>query len=242
MNRNLNYVSLDVIANKILKNPILKDMNYEDIIDHALSVIKIAQVPGVYREESCFRQVENHKALIPKHSINIKSVGFCVGKNVLPMVSSTDNYNNFREELGFQANGRISRRESSGEYKINNSVVQTSFKTGTIFIVFDTIRVDDDGIPMVPDSEALLRAIEAYIKTQAYTVMADLGKISERALDRAEKEYYFNIGKAQAEFQGFINEDHAQSFINGNKRTFITPDSHSERFGGENESRINKIL
>lgn len=249
MNRNLNYISLDVIANKILKNPILKDMNYEDIIDHALSVIKIAKVPGTYREESCVLSVVDHKAAIPKNALNIKNVGVvrggsCKNLNVTPMMHSSSSLGSFTDELGDETVSKSNRHnnESSSTYKINNQIINTSFKTGEIFIVFDTIKVDEDGIPMVLDSEALLRAIEAYIKLQAYTVMADLGKISERALNRAEQEYYFNIAKYQSEQQGFVNEDHAESFINSNTRLFHTKSSHNNRYDSESEKRNTRIL
>lgn len=231
-NKNFNYVSLDVIANKIYKNPLLKDVNYEDIIDFALSVIKIAKVPGVYVEESCYKDVVDYKAAIPKNALNIKTVDYCSGDSLTSMVKSSDSLSKQVDKI---RTGRYNDQFTKQTYNINNQIIKTSFCDGKIFITFDTIKVDDDNIPMIPDSEALLRAVEAYIKMQVYTILVDLGKLSERALNRVEQEYYFNIGKVQTEFQGFNNEDDMESFINGFKRTFISDDSHDTRYSGESQ-------
>lgn len=238
-NTNFNYVSLDVIANKIIKNPLLKDMNYEDIIDHALSVIKIIKVPGVYHQESCYLDVTDHKVAIPKNALNIKTVDMVFQDRLIPMTISTSSLFNQVDKIKEE---NLSNMNSCGKYTITNSLIKTSFESGKIFVTFDTIVVDENNIPMVPDSEALLRAIEAYIKLQAYTILADIGKLSERSLQRAETEYYFNVGKAQTEFQEFINEDHMESFLNGWTQMFPSQNDHLDRYNRTGNKRTNKRL
>jgi len=236
MNRSHNYVSIDVIANKIYKNPLLKDINFEDIIDYTLSVIKILRVPGVYKEESCYKEIENHMVALPKIALNIKTVDLCIGNRLIPIRESTYSLSNHTDKINQNYN------HHNNTYSINNQILKTSCKQGKIFITFDTIKVDNDNIPMIPDSEALLRAVEAYIKIQVYTVLVDLNKLSERALNRAEQEYYFNVGKAQSEFQGFNNEDSIDSFLNGWKRTFNSEDEHRNRHSGDSiKQNINRL-
>jgi len=234
--QNHNYISLDVIANKIYKNPLLKDMNYEDIIDFSLSVIKIAKVPGVYHEESCYKDITDFKAGIPKSALNIKSVNFVQGNRLIPMLESTNSLNNQIDKIDHL------HTHTNFAYSINNQIIKTSCKSGKIFIVFDTIKIDEDDIPMIPDSEALIRAIEAYIKVQVYSVLVDLQKVSDRALNRAEQDYMWYIGKAQTEFQEFTNEDGAESFVNSNVRMFKTPSSHRNRFDSESQrENLNRL-
>lgn len=234
MNKNFNFISLDIIANKIYKNPLLKNVNYEDIIDLTLSVIKVARISGLYIEESCNLKVEDFKTLIPKTSLNIKTVNYCRGKDIIPMKRSSYTLNNQRDKTRY--------KNESYSYTINNQIIHTSFESGDIFITFDTIKIDEDGIPMIPDSEALIRAIIAYIKVEVYTVLVDLGKLGERALDRAEREYYFNIGKAQSEFQGFDNEDHLSSFQDGWSRLFVEGNDHDSRYENKmNPERIKRL-
>lgn len=240
-NRNYNYISLDVIANKIYKNPILKDVNYEDIIDFALSVVKIAKVPGVYQQEGCYKDVISHKVAVPKEALNIKSVDLCYNNNLIPMVMSTESTLNQiskthdnRDKYGYS--------NTSNRYTISNSLIITELPECKIFITFDTIRVDENGIPMIPDSEAFIRAVEAYIKLQVYTVMVDLGKLSERALNRVEQEYYFNIGKAQTEFQEIQNEDHMEAVINGSTKFFDIGNDHSTRYNKRGYNQVIKKI
>lgn len=231
-NMNNNYVSLDVIANKIYKNPLLKDLNFEDIIDFSLSVIKIAKVRGVYKEEGCYLAVKNNKALLPKEALNLKTVDKVnQGRSLSPMTMSSFSLANQIGSLSQNYNGQ--RETQKAQYKTNGRFLNTSFCDGEVFITFDTIMLDDNDIPMIPDSESLLRAIEAYIKIQAYTILVDIGKMSERSLNRAEQEYYFNIGKFQSEQQGFQNEDEMESFLNGWKRTFLSSNEHDNRYGME---------
>lgn len=237
--KNPNYISIDVIANKIYKNPLLKDVNFEDIIDHSLSVIKIIKVPGVYSEESCYLQIQDHKSVVPKNALNIKTVDYCYSGNLLPMVESTYSLSNQLNKIDLRYPDNHYRKHT---YSINNQIITTSCSKGKIFITFDTIKVDEDNIPMIPDSEALLRAIEAYIKVQVYTVLVDLQKVSERALFRAEQEYTWYIGKAQTEFQGFTNEDSMESFLNGWKRTFLSNDQHQTRYSEESiKERLKRL-
>lgn len=240
-NHNFNYISLDVIANKIYKNPLLKDLNYEDIIDHALSVIKLLKVPGVYSEESCYKEITDYKVSIPKNALNIKSVDYCIGNKLVAMVESTSTRANQVDKLTKHPNHH-NYTDHNHTYSINNQILKTSCSSGKLFIIFDTIKVDKDDIPMIPDSQALLNAIENYIKVQVYTVLADLQKVSERTLNRAETEYAWYVGKAQSEFQGFNNEDSMESFLNGWKRTFTSEDEHKNRYAEESRKQnINNL-
>ncbi len=242
-NNTTGFISIDVIANKIYKNPLLKDLNFEDIIDYTLSVIKIAKVPGIYHEESCFKDVNNHMIVIPKNALNIKTVDYCYGKNLIPMIMSSDSLSNHIQKIDSQNNmNKLHNGYSQKTYSINNNIIKTSFPEGTIFITFDTIRVDENDIPMIPNSEALLRAIEAYIKVQVYSVLADLQKVSERALNRAEQDYLWYIGKTQTEYQGFKNEDDMENFINGWKRQFLSQRDHDTRYSQESRKENIKRL
>lgn len=236
--KNNNYISLDVIANKIYKNPILKDLNYEDIIDYAVSVLRILNVPGIYVEESCYKDIVDHKVALPKYALNLKTADMCIGGNLIPMVMSTDSLikhvSKTKDNKDYITNNYT--------YSINNNILITSENCGRVFITFDTLKLDKDEIPMLIDSEALLRAVEAYIKVQVYTVMVDLGKLPEKALNRAEQEYYFNVGKVQSQQQGFTNEDEMESFLNANTRMFPTKNNHSNRYANQSNTTRNRNL
>ena len=66
---------------------------------------------------------------------------------------------------------------SEGTFKLQNTVIVTSFKEGKIKIAYNAAPVDENGYPLVLDNPAFLKALELYIKREVFTVLYDLGKI-----------------------------------------------------------------
>jgi hypothetical protein len=86
----------------------------------------------------------------------------------------------------------------TNSYKFNGNYVYTSFPTGTIDLAYDGIMLDNDGFPMIPNDPSVEKAIESYIKSQYFGIMADMGKDVKFAYERAEKEYCWYIGQSQS--------------------------------------------
>lgn len=223
-NRNFKYVSMDTIANKVMKHPLLKDINYEDIIAHTVEVLRLVKVPGVYEEESCFREIMEFKAKLPSDNLNLKTVDYVRGTQHVPMVIATDSLQKHLHKLAPSRNNH-----SAYTYTVNGGMIHTNKESGTLFITYEQLKCDDNGVPMIPDSMALSKAIENYIKQEVFAVMVDLGKIGPGSLARAEREYAWYIGKAQTEYQGFQNEDDTESFLRDFKKLFIESTNHKER-------------
>lgn len=225
-NRNFQYVSIDVVANRILKHPLLKDINYEDIISHTVDVLRLVNVPATYEEKSSFHDITEYKAKLPNDNLNVKAVDYVTAAgNNIPMVIATDTLNNHHSKL----NPTRNKNQSVYTYSINGGMIHTNKETGRIFITYDQLKCGEDGFPMIPDSASLIKAIENYIKIQVFNVLADLNKIPGASLQRAEQEYSWYIGKAQTEFQGFINDDDTESFLRDFKKLFIENNNHKER-------------
>lgn len=223
---NLNYkhLSIDVIANRITKHPLLKNINYEDILDYTVDVLRLVNVPRSYEEQSCYKNIVEYKALIPDTALNVKSVDIVISGNAIPMTKSTDTHQAQHERLPNQIDsGRYT-------YTLNGNMIHTNVKEGIVFVVYDTLKCDTNGLPMIPDNISLIKAIENYIKVQVFTVLVDLQKINQNALHRAEQEYSWYIGKAQTDFQGFENEDSIETFLSNFKRMFDLQRSHKDRF------------
>lgn len=230
MNKNHNLVNIDVIANKIYKNPLLKDVNFEDIIDYTLSVIKILRLDDLYDQKKCKLTVQDHRAYLKDPFITIKTVDLVVPRvGLKPMVMSNSGvkYHGDKFPIGPQS------------YSINNKTIHTSFSSGQIAVTFTALRLDEDGLPLIVDSEALIRAVVSYIKSEVYSVLFDLGKLPEASLRRAEQDYYFEIGQASSELKGFDNDDDLESFSREYNRMFQTSDNHRNR-GAATSIRENK--
>lgn len=224
-NRNFKYISMDVVANRILKHPLLKDMNYDDIISHAVDVLRLVNVPATYEEASSYHDIIEYKAKLPADNLNVKTVDFVTyAGGMIPMVIATDSLHNHMDRLPGRGAG-----QTVYTYSINGGMIHTNQENGKLFISYDQLKCGEDGYPMIPDSVSLRKAIENYIKVEAFQVMADMGKISYNTVSKAEQEYAWYIGKAQTEFQGFINDDDTESFLRDFKRMFIENTNHKER-------------
>lgn len=221
MNRTVNNVSIDVIINKILKNPLAANLNPEEIIDSVISLIKLLNLNALYKIDYCFLDVKDYKARIPKPALSVKSVDFVLNnKRKVPMVVSTSGYRGTNQNEADR--GRYT-------YYINNQMITTSFKEGKIFIIFNSIALDENNHPLIPDNESFLKACENDILVNLYSVMVDLGKLPMSSLQRVERERAWYIGQTQEHYQGFINEDHAESFARDWTRLFDNQDQHSNR-------------
>lgn len=82
-------------------------------------------------------------------------------------------------------------------YSINGSFVYTSFETGTIEISYNTLNTSNTGELLLPNDINVIKAVENYIKLQFYTPLWEMGKISDKVVDRIEREYDWYIAKSQ---------------------------------------------
>ena len=221
---NNKYISIDVITSRILKHPLLKDLNYEDIISYTVDVLRLVNMPRSYVEKSCYLNIVDYKAKLPNDNLNIKTVDYIQGGYPNPMTIATDSLHNHMDKLTNKA-----RNTSVLTYTIDYEMIKTNQESGVLFITYNTLQCDKDGLPMIPDNVALIKAIENYIKVQVFSVLVDLQKINRESLNRAEQEYCWYIGKAQTSYQGFLNEDDMESFLNDFKRLFIQNNTHGQR-------------
>ena len=45
---NGNFVSVKMIADRLMQNPIMKDLNFEFIIDHTVECMRLVNMPPIY--------------------------------------------------------------------------------------------------------------------------------------------------------------------------------------------------
>jgi hypothetical protein len=221
---NHKYVSIDTVVARMLRHPLIKDVNYDDLISHAIDVLRLLHVPGQLVENSCYKDVVEYKAALPEESLNLKAVDCIKNKQHIPMLMSRHTAHNHISKM---PSGNSNTSEYT--YTLNNGMINTNIKSGEIFIIYDAFKTDERGFPMIPDSMALIKAIENYIKVQVFSVLVDLQKISQASLQRAEQEYSWYIGKAQTEFQGFQNDDHVETFLRSFTKMFTDYKAHGSR-------------
>lgn len=101
-------------------------------------------------------------------------------------------------------NGKSDAWRSFDSYKVQGRVIYTSFKEGKVCVSYQAIKVDDEGLPLLPDAPVFLRALEAYIKKEKFTILFEVNmgksKVSQQMLQHAEQDYAFKVGQLNAAF------------------------------------------
>lgn len=90
--------------------------------------------------------------------------------------------------------------ENDGEYKINYPYIQFSFQEGFVAIAYSRVRVDDTGLPMVPDFESFREAPIRYIRMKHYQRRVDQGdQVTMNLLTKAEADWNWYCEQAKNE-------------------------------------------
>ncbi|MGK0464764.1 hypothetical protein [Clostridium sp.] len=188
-----NLVSIKMIADRLLRNPLMKDLNYEFIVDNAIQVLRILDAPSLYVNRREVLNVSNYRALKPIDIIKVEGIARTDGgRGPVPLQTSED----ISQE--FFGSGSSAPSRSDNTYSLNSKYVSLNFEKGTIELIYKAIAVDEECYPLILDNETLLRCVESYIKWKWFDILNDMELVSDRKLDKAETDYCFNVAQADA--------------------------------------------
>ena len=182
-----NFVNIREVLARVTSHPMLKNVDLEQAIRYTVDFISIVGCPTFYLDKEVDIPIEDYRGLMPCDLVSIvqvkdKKTGFC-------MHSMTDTFNpreyNFHTEPTFKTQGNI---------------ILTSFRTGGVTISYKALPVDKDGLPLLIDNANFLKALELYIKKQAFTVLFDLGKLNVGILQNTQQEYAWAVAQCEKEF------------------------------------------
>ena len=183
----INYISINELASRVLDNTLLSDINIEQIIRHVLDFMAKFGVNNIYQDKEAILTVQEYRALLPCDLIRIMQLKDCKsGLCFRQMTSSyipTDNDRDY--ELTFKTQGRV---------------LYTSIKECEVKLAYKAIPVDDDGFPLLIDNPLYLKTLELYIKKEIYGNLFDQGKLNQNILNHVEQQYAWNVGQLQSEF------------------------------------------
>ena len=182
-----NYVNIKVILDRLLRHPLLRDLDLETAIQFVIDFISCIGLPNIYIDKQATIHIENFKSILPCDLIAINQVR--LARNGVCLRAMTDNFN-----------GTHSEDKGELSFKTQGSVIFTSFKTGDIELSYKAIPTDDGGLPLLPDNPVFLKTLELYIKKEWFTILFDMGKISSAVLQNTQQEYAFKAGQCNNEF------------------------------------------
>ena len=187
-------MSIGEIVYRIQEQPMLRAVKTSDIVNHVKTVIELVGVPGVKEEKKINLIILDYRCQLPEDFLERLSVRMIDSVSKTPIVvlsHGTDNFLQFTKD-----SSTIVQSDTLYSHKIINGFIYTDFKEGEIELLYTAYHTDEQGWPMIPRIESLYLAIEGYIKTRYYGVLADQNAQYERALVRAEQQYVWYVAKA----------------------------------------------
>lgn len=212
------YTSIKVVMDKLLRHPMLQGLSLEAAVDYAVDFMRIVGCPAIFTEKTEIIPINNYKGMLP-----------C---DYYDMIQVRGNNNVFRystDSFHLSDNKQHAQHTRDLTYKIQGDYIFTSLKEGEIEIAYTAIETDEDGFPIIPDNSKFIRALEAYIKKEWFTILFDMGQIQPAILQNTQQQYAWAVGACESEFQK-LSLDKAESFFNSWRTLLIRNTEHSKGF------------
>ena len=193
MVQNNNFVNIRVVLDRLLRHPLLTDLNLETVIQYTLDFIGVMGLPNVYVDKVETVDIKEYRGELPCDLIAVNQVR--LHKNGIALRAMTDNFNAYPTH---DHDRDCERGEPS--FKTQGRVIFTSIRHEKVDISYKAIMLDDEGLPLIPDNSIFLRALELYIKKEWLTILFDMGKISPAVLYNTQQSYAFVAGQCNNEF------------------------------------------
>ena len=188
------YINIRRVLDELHRHPLLSGLTLEQVVSYVVSFIGIFGMPKLYQDKEEVLHIEDFRAKLPCDLISINQIKEC--KTGVCLRSMTDNFMP-REHYDRSACYKIPQELS---FKTQGQVLYVSFKTGDVSVSYKAIPVDKDGFPLLIDNPVFLKALEAYIKREAFTILFDMGKIAPAVLQNTQQQYAWLAGQLQSEF------------------------------------------
>lgn len=212
------YTSIRVILDKVMRHPLMQDLNFETAVDYTIDFMRIMGCPNMFEEKTMVLTVDEFRAKLPDDFYRMLQVKSIKNNCMFRYTTNTMHMSDNKKCCGYDLT-----------YKIQGGVIFTSIKRGDIEIAYEAIITDEDGYPLLPDNSSFTRALELFIKKQWFTMLFELGKISLQALQNAQQDYAWAAGDCHCEFNR-LTLDKAESFYNAWRHLSNRNHEHSRAF------------
>lgn len=199
-----NYISIKQVLDDILAHPMLQNVSLERAVNYATELIRILNVPKTYQDKIIKLDIHEYRCLLPCDFYEVIQMRIANQDYSKPLKPSTNSFGPIADSLELT-------------YNIQNNVLYTSMKEGTVEMAYKSIAVDDDGYPLIPDNASFIRALESYIKKQYFTILFDKGQLHQSILQNVKQEYAFNVAQASTALL-MPNQDEMQDIVDQNSR------------------------
>lgn len=177
--------SINVIMDNLSVHPLLRDVPVETVVRYTVDFMRIMGCPYMFEDRTATVKIRGYRGELPCDFYQITGMRTADG---VPYESATALFH----DVDHDGAGRPT-------YKIQGGVVTTSTEDDDATLAYSAIDVDGDGFPTLPDNSVFLRALEAYVKAQWFTILFDTGRIAAQVFDNAQREYSWLAGQCATE-------------------------------------------
>lgn len=226
----IKYINIREVLSRILRHPLLQEVTLEQAIQYTVDFIGTFGLPKFFINKEAVVDIEDYMGTLPCDLVEINMVKDC--KTNLPLRSMTSEFN---------PGGRYYRDiKHEPQFKTQGRTIITSFKCGKVKISYKAVPVDDENLPLLIDNPKYLKALELYIKCQAFTILYDLGKITVQVLNHTEQEYAWAAGQLEEEFNT-LSMSEMESVTNMLNQLIVRKDEFMSRFERLGNKEFNKV-
>ncbi len=182
------YISIKVILDKIHRHPLLSDVSFETVIDYCIDFMRIVGVPSIFIDRVVQLELNHYKTALPEDFVDLIQIR--IGSS--PLRSATDSFHLSEHKQ----NNLLALNDT---FIIQEGYIQSSIEKGLIEVAYRAINTDSEGFPMIPDNSNFTRALESFVKVKHYSILFDLGKITQQVLFKAEQDYAWAVGALETD-------------------------------------------
>lgn len=215
-----NYTSLHIIADKLLRHPLMAGISFEAIIDYTIDFMRIVQCGGFFEEKCVKIPIEQYKGILPDDFYEV---------NQIRLVAEKCNRDVYEEVLKTDEEGNIITIDGkvipTGQY-IQVGYIEDSCKVGKVFTYStDTFHMSEDKsnigltykiqgnyiFTSIKDGEVELSYKAILVDDSGYPMIPDNSKFT-RALQAYIKKEWFTILFDMGKLQGAILQNTQQEY------------------------------
>ena len=157
----INYISIKTTIGRFLKELGLEDTSYaQDIPQWVEDAVQIMGIPNYYIHKHKVIKIEDHRGLLPCDIENV--FGYWVTNKYGKAKSADCLRRLFIRDSPLFGRGLDNTNSSVAFGTTNGGFIETSFKTGLVYIVYKGMPLDCDGYPLVPKDAKVNEALQYY--------------------------------------------------------------------------------
>lgn len=206
----INWTSIKVVADKILRDPLFIGLTYESIIDYFIDFIHIVGSPQLFDEKIATSidsdtgllvnhiPITNYRAELPIDFV--EEIQLEIDEHAARTATDTHaKYYNEIKDINYYRQFLDNVMEFT--YKISGNYIYLSKETGDLILIYKCVKTQDNvdsedyGYPMIPDDPVFILALQKYIELEYTKILFRSNKTTVNVLQIAQQDYAWAVGR-----------------------------------------------